>query len=209
MGDENCNVSGVLADLGRVYMTQGKLPEAESMFLQSIKIRSKVCGQDDPGLLGMQSFLARTYMEEGKIENARQTAEKSLRLAETRFGNSDHKIFLPLLTLATVAERTGDYSKAMSMAERAYQLDKTNHKLLLLFSKLYQGKGDLKRADIFGRESVTQCENQFGKNHSEVSRCAIQLASVLKQEKQIEESSRLEKRAEAIKQRIVRLNASK
>lgn len=207
-GDDSALVAGVLSDLGKVYLTQGKLSAAEAAFSEAIKIRSKLVEKNDGGLLGMQVFLARTYMEEGRMAPAKQTAETALKLAEQRFGESSPKIFWQLLTLATVAESGGERAKALSLAERAYALDKQNHKLLILLSKLYQGS-DVKQSENFAREALRQCEKQFGNEHPEVARCSTQLSTVLKSEKQTKEAANLDAKAKAIRQRIVRLNSTK
>lgn len=207
-GDDSGNVSAVLSDLGKVYLTQGKLSSAEAAFAEAIKIRSKTCGKNDLGLLAMQDFLSRTYMEEGKIGAAKQIAETTLKLAEQRFGEASHKIFGQLLSLASVLEKSGDYSRALSLANRAYAINRSNHKLLLLLSKLYQSR-DPNKSEIFAREALKQCESQFGAQHPEVARCSLQLSSVLKIEKRSKEAAELDARAKAIQQRIVRLNSGK
>lgn len=207
-GEDSALVASVLSDLGKVYLTQKKLSAAEEAFAEAIKIRGKLVEKNESGLLKMKTFLARTLMEEGKTAAAKQLAETSLKLAEQKFGEDSPKIFWQLLTLATVAENGGDYTKSLTLAERAYAHNKTDHKLLILLSKLYQ-RSDLRRSESFAREALSKCERQFGPEHPEVARCSVQLASVLRNEKQSIEAAQLDARVAGIRQRIVLLNSGK
>ena len=137
--------SSVAADfryrLGRSYLNQGKLREAEMELKRVLQI--------NPDHVGARYFLGRTYHRGGNLTGAVAEFERAVELLESRTEESDADIGLSeaYLQMAVVKSDLEKWDEAMAFIEKAHASE-TEPEAKLYYRKgyIHRGRGELDKA---------------------------------------------------------------
>ena len=88
LGPHHPSVATTLSNLAVLPQTQGKLTEAEPLFLRALAIQEKQFGQDHSNFAGTLNNLSLLIWRLGRCDEASPLQEKGLRIFERR---GDHK----------------------------------------------------------------------------------------------------------------------
>jgi tetratricopeptide (TPR) repeat protein len=112
-------VLSALANLGLLYRDQGKLAEAEQMFLRALAGKEKALGPDHPSTLDTVDNLGLLYRDQGKLAEAEQIYRRALAGREKALG-LDHTSTLDTVNdLGTLYRAQGKLIEAEQMYRRA------------------------------------------------------------------------------------------
>ncbi len=76
-------------ELARVYESQGKYREAETLYKSSLEIIERVLGEDYPDTAACYNNLAGVYENQGKYREAEDLYKKSIQIKERVRGEND------------------------------------------------------------------------------------------------------------------------
>ncbi|KAK4125434.1 hypothetical protein N657DRAFT_631741 [Parathielavia appendiculata] len=68
--EEHFKTLRAMGNLASTYRKQGRLEEAEELYVQVVETQKRILGEEDPNLLESMSGLARTYQNQGQMEEA-------------------------------------------------------------------------------------------------------------------------------------------
>ena len=160
--------------LGNLYSDQGKLAEAEEMYLRALEGKEKAFGLDHISTLNTINNLGILYFDQGKLAEAEETYLQALKGYEKAFG-LDH-----ISTLDTVnnlgilyfdqgklAEAEVMYCRALEGYKKALGADHTStldtvHNLGIL----YFDQGKLAEAEVMYFRALEGCEKALGADHT-------------------------------------------
>jgi eukaryotic-like serine/threonine-protein kinase len=114
LGPEHRNTLNSMNNLAIVYWCEGKYPQAEALFSQTIEISRRVLGPEHPYTLNTMSNLAPVYTNEGKYAQADALFNQTL-ATQRRVLGPDHPY-----TLNTMSAMVVDYQQQgkYALAER-------------------------------------------------------------------------------------------
>jgi tetratricopeptide (TPR) repeat protein len=135
------NVTWVFFKLGYLYISQGKLQEAEDMFRKALRGYDENHGPDYTWTLHTFSNLGSLYLDQGKLQEAEDMFQRALRGYDKSLG-PDHMVTLNAinnlgklyLNQGKLQEAEDMFQQALQGVERAYEPD---HELRLhIFNSL-------------------------------------------------------------------------
>ena len=86
MGPTNAQVASPLNNLGRLYWTQGKYNEAESLCHKALHIREEALGPEHREVATSLDTLAELYGKQSKYSEAESLYQRALRIREQVLG---------------------------------------------------------------------------------------------------------------------------
>jgi eukaryotic-like serine/threonine-protein kinase len=102
-----------MSHLASDYLEQGKYAQAESLYSQVLKIRSRVLGPEHPDTLGAMDDLATDYMEEGKYEQTEALYSQALEIKQRVLGPENPATALTSYNMGCLEALRGDKDKAI------------------------------------------------------------------------------------------------
>jgi len=141
------------ASLNNIAQTQSNLAkyaEAETLFLQAVKMREDVLSPDHPHVAFTMNSLALTYKKQGRFLDAERYFQKALKIREKAFGNDHFLVAETLNYLGVLYYSQDDFAAAEPLYKRALairesKLEKNHSDTLLSIDNLgylSQGKKD-------------------------------------------------------------------
>jgi len=110
--------SRLMLTMGTVYRNLGLYREAEPHLEESVALRRRLFGDEDPRTLDATHPLAELYRQQGRWNEARKLARATLE-ARRRVLGEDHAATMTTLNLLAVIEMDrGEYLEALSLNER-------------------------------------------------------------------------------------------
>ncbi|KAK6614281.1 NB-ARC and TPR domain protein [Botrytis cinerea] len=160
--------------LGNLYSDQGKLAEAEEMYLRALEGKEKAFGLDHISTLNTINNLGILYFDQGKLAEAEETYLQALKGYEKAFG-LDH-----ISTLDTVnnlgilysdqgklAEAEEMYLRALEGREKAFGPDHiSTFDTVNNLGNLYSDQGKLAEAEVMYCRALEGREKAFGPDHT-------------------------------------------
>lgn len=106
--------------VGRVYVTQGRYTEAQSLLERSLSMKEKHVGRKDPSLIEDLRGLATAYGRQGMPLEAMPLLERALAIADDQ--ETEHPdLFKILSDLATVYVEIKRFDDALALFQRSVQ----------------------------------------------------------------------------------------
>lgn len=117
-GPEHHEVINAINTVAVTCLYQGKLSDAETLFLRSLDFSRKFFGEDDPRLHLPFDGLYQIHYERGEYDKAEHYAKLSLQIAETAFIGSDPRFVESMEALRSVYLKQGANDKAFQLNKR-------------------------------------------------------------------------------------------
>ena len=105
--------------MGRVYLAQGKLTQAEDLFKQAISALEQLLGDNHPYIAENLEYLASTYGRQRRYDEAEHLLQRALTIREQVGGESHPTTAETLEQLADFYADRGQADKALAFARRA------------------------------------------------------------------------------------------
>ncbi|KAH7060960.1 hypothetical protein BKA63DRAFT_528100 [Paraphoma chrysanthemicola] len=111
--------------LASTYRKQGKLKEAEALFMQIMEACKKKRGPDHPDTLICMANLASTYSKQDKLEEAEALGVHIMETFEKKFGADDPRTLTSMANLAVTYGKQGRWKDAEEMHVQVVETSKT------------------------------------------------------------------------------------
>ncbi|KAH9428645.1 hypothetical protein MCOR02_011191 [Pyricularia oryzae] len=102
-------------NVAEVYDLLGQYEEAEQMYRETLALREKVLGPENPSTLASINNLALVLKNQGKYEEAEQMHRKTLELSKKVLGPENPETLNSMNNLASVLDNQGKYEEAEQM----------------------------------------------------------------------------------------------
>ena len=180
-GPDHPNVAASLGNQARVYDTQGRYTEAETLFKRALAINEKTLGANHPKLAKGLDDMAEFF------ESQKRTAETTALYRRSLGGIREAVLSLDRLAGALFAgglsadfgEIEALYQRALDIEEKALGPDSPNGaNRLSNFGLSYESLGKYARAKSFYKRALEIRERALGPNHLEVAKSLENLAGL-------------------------------
>ncbi|MFC7267030.1 tetratricopeptide repeat protein [Streptomyces lutosisoli] len=122
-GAESLQVAVACSELAHVLHRRAELVEELAVSERAIRIRERLNGTDDFGLVEPLSRLGNAFLELSRLDEATDSYQRALSITESTHGN-DARESLPVLgQLAWLNYRKGNYQTALRLCQRQLQID--------------------------------------------------------------------------------------
>lgn len=112
----------VLSKMGLIHRLMYEHSKSEAYYLQSLRIREKVFGQDDPNYADSLLGLGLAYQNQQKHEESLRLLEWAMAIADKHLGPAHPDIDNYLVALASINEDMYQFDAAMPLRQRSVQL---------------------------------------------------------------------------------------
>jgi len=102
LGENNPATVATMGSLAAVYEREGKLTEAEPLYVKVLEANRRLLGEEAKNTLKTMTGLAVTYAGEGKFDQAEKLFSRALPLEQKVFGKDDLQTLRTMGNLATV-----------------------------------------------------------------------------------------------------------
>jgi Tfp pilus assembly protein PilF len=187
-------------NLGILYGKQGKMAEAEAMYLRALRGFEKACGAENISTLDTVNNLGVLYKDQGKMTEAKGMYLRALRGYEKTLGAEHTSILNTVNNLGILYKDQGKTAEAEAMYLRALRGYETawgaEHTSTLNTVKhlgvLYENQGKMADAEAMYLRALRGYEKVWGRKHLSVVRtvnnlCRLFLQQIWKQTSQPEE----------------------
>jgi Tetratricopeptide repeat len=165
----------------------GRYSEAEPLYKQSLTIREKVLGPDNPDVAAALNNLAFLYQEQGRYAEAGPLYNRALVIKEKALGRDHPDVATSLNNLGVLYVVQGRYSDAQSYFKRALAIREkafgSDHPDVALtqnnLAELYRAEGQYAEAESLYKRALAIREKVRGPDHPDVANIAEQPGSSL------------------------------
>jgi len=186
-------------NMGGLFAHQGKLEEAEKMYIRALQGYEKAFGTDHKSTLHTVNNLGNLYSDQGKMEEAEAMYIQALQGKEKALG-ADHKSTLQTVNnLGTLYAAQGKMEEAEAMYVRSLQgyekalgADHTSTlQAVNNLGNLYSDQGKLEEAEMMYVRALQGREKTLGANHVETMDTVNNLAVLFRKQGKLEEAETL------------------
>ncbi|KAL4945779.1 hypothetical protein BDV06DRAFT_219022 [Aspergillus oleicola] len=198
-------------DLGCLYLSQGRLREAEESYQLALPGRERLLGPDHTSTLETLNNLGLVYTNRGKFHDAEQMCQRALSGREIALGASDVSTLDSANNLGFLYTKIGKPSKAEIMYKRAlagYEkllgqehsstLDTINN-----LGLLYANSHKPHQAEAMYHKALAGFEKLLGVHHTSTLITANNLGTLYESQGKLEQARKMYKRALAGYKRIL------
>ena len=122
-GAESFQVAVACGELAHVLHRQAKLVEELAVSERAIRIRERLNGTEDPGLVEPLKQLGNAFLELSRLDEATDSYQRALIIVESTHGD-DVREALPILSaIAWLNYRKGNYRTALRLCQRQLRID--------------------------------------------------------------------------------------
>jgi Tetratricopeptide repeat/NB-ARC domain len=122
-GADSLEVAVACSELAHVLHCQAKLVEELAVSEREIRIRERLNGTEDPGLVEPLRRLGNAFLELSRLDEATDSYQRALSIVESTCGD-DVREALPILSaLAWLNYRKGNYRTALRLCQRQLRID--------------------------------------------------------------------------------------
>ncbi|KAN0072316.1 hypothetical protein V8E54_009245 [Elaphomyces granulatus] len=192
-----------LYNLGRLYMDQDKLDEAEKMYQCALQGEEKALGPDHTSTLETVNNLGNLYVSQGKLDEAEKMYQRALQGKEKALGLDHTSTLNTVNNLGILYSSQGKLDKAEKMYQRALQgkekalgldhtstLDTVNN-----LGNVYKSQGKLDEAGKMYQRALQGCEKALGLDHTSTLDAVINLGNLYKSQGKLDEAEKMYQRA--------------
>jgi eukaryotic-like serine/threonine-protein kinase len=148
--------------IGRVYLSLGRTPEADTLIRAALAIRLEETGAESEETAESYGDLGHVYFAQGKFDSAAPLYERALQIVRRRLGDRDTTVANVLLDLADVAGQMGARERADSLSEEALRIVRRAYpagdlSVVAAMSRVHGaqfGAGNLVQAESTGRAAL-------------------------------------------------------
>jgi tetratricopeptide (TPR) repeat protein len=117
LGGDHPETARSLHELAELYLTQGKLTEAESLNLRALGIREKAFAtKNHPDVARSLFSLAQVNFAKGRYAEAKEMYQESADIIERVLGNNHSRLSTFLQGLARLHHKLGQYDQGNALA---------------------------------------------------------------------------------------------
>jgi tetratricopeptide (TPR) repeat protein len=164
----------VFHNLANLYSDQGKLAEAETMYMRALQGKEKALGLDHISTLDTVNNLANLYSDQGKLAKAETMFMRALQGKEKALGLDHISTLDTVNNLANLYSDQGKLAKAETMfmqalqgKEKALGLDHTSTlDTVNKLANLYKTQGKLAKAETMYMQALQGKEKALGLDHT-------------------------------------------
>ncbi|KAK6425187.1 hypothetical protein LTR95_016308 [Oleoguttula sp. CCFEE 5521] len=117
--DDESDLDWVYHVFGDLYVNQGKLAEAETMYKRALRGREKALGPEHMSTLHTINKLGNLYSEQGKLAEAETMYQRALQGREKAFGPEHTSTLDTVHNLGNLCRNQGKLAEAEGMYQRA------------------------------------------------------------------------------------------
>ena len=202
VGPETEEVASCLHNLGTISWMQGNYPEARRLLEQALAIRKKVLGPDNELVATNLEALGGIAFREGDMKKTREIWEQAFAIREKVLGPDHPLLAYSLNNLALAHLYGGDPKGAVPLLERAIRIQEKvlgpkHPDLSAALSNLGDAvwrAGDRAKAKTYYERAVAIMEAS-SPNNPELGRFLSQLASILREEENVDAAQKLYQRS--------------
>ncbi|KAN0085501.1 HET domain containing protein [Elaphomyces granulatus] len=192
-----------LYNLGRIYMDQGKLDEAEKMYQRALQGYEKAWGPDHISTLNTINNLGLLYMEQGKLDEAEKMYQPALQGYEKALGPGHTSTLNTVNNLGSLYTDQGKldeaekmYQRALQGKEKAWGPDHTStlstvHNL----ANIYLDQGNLDEAEKMYQRALQGYEKALGPDHTSTLSTVNNLGALYTDQGKLNEAEKMYQRA--------------
>lgn len=126
--EANVPLSGLFFRLGRCYYEQGIYNEAETAFLQTLRLDESKLGPNHPNLVSDLNNLAMTYRAQGRYDEALPLYQRALKISECNQESHSIDLANSLSCLAELYTAQRKFREALPFYQRALRIDEATRK---------------------------------------------------------------------------------
>jgi eukaryotic-like serine/threonine-protein kinase len=197
--------------MGKVYLNLGLLSSARDLEQQSLDIRRRVLGQDNPDTLTSMDCLAEALMDGGHFAEAEKMFRDELDIERRVLGPENPQTLTAMNNLAHALWRDDHYAEAEKMDRellplRRRVLGPENRDTLTTMSNLaldLQSQGRKAEAEKLDREILEIRRRVLGPDHPDTVLSIEQLALDLTRQNRFAEAEKLDREALDIRRRVL------
>jgi tetratricopeptide (TPR) repeat protein len=188
------------------FENAGRHSDAEPLYKQSLAIREKVLGADNPDVAAALNNLAGLYYKEGRYADAEPLFKRSLAIKEKTFGPDNPDVAQSLNNLAGLYDAQGRYADAEPLYKRSLAIFEKalgpDHpdvaQALNNLAVIYVDQGRYADAEPLYKRSLAIIEKALGPDHPEVAQSLNNLAGLYEGQGRYADAETLLKRSLAI-----------
>jgi tetratricopeptide (TPR) repeat protein len=209
--DEPLIQARMLMTLGAAYKEMGRYDLARPLLEESIDIRRRELGPDDPDYALSISYLGDLLEMEEEFDGARRLHEEALAARRKTLGEGHRTVAWSLRSLGAIAHKEGRLDEAESLYNQSREVttaaggkDSADIAITMyLQAKLALDRGDLERAQLLFERSLEIRENQLGPEHKTVGETLFYLATLHLANGETELARNLTERTLGISRRVM------
>jgi CHAT domain-containing protein/Tfp pilus assembly protein PilF len=196
------NVS-MLSGLATLYTNQGKLPQAEELYLEALDILNKMAGDNEELIGSIKSNIARLYYELGNYDEAEKMYKEVLAQDLEFFGEESVNYGMTAYSLGLNQLYAGKYAESRKyneIAKKVFEvaLDPSdplmaswNNSMSLLSMKV----GEPEKALEYGNAAIKSDETSYGPDHLMISYPIFNMANAYMSLGDVNKADRYHQRA--------------
>lgn len=197
--------------MGSVYENLGLYPEAQTLLRQSMEIRRRLRGPDDPDTLRSQTGLSYVLREMGRFAEAEKLQRDALPRMRRVLGPDDPDTLRCLNGLSGVLYAEGRTAEAEQVGKEALDREMRVHGpddggtlwTMITLASVYFDEGRLKDAEKLYRQTFETRRRVLGPDHPDTLAAEDGYATTLAMENRREESEKLLREVLALRQRVL------
>jgi len=197
--------------MGKVYLNLGLLPRARDLERQSLDIRRRVLGPENPDTLASMDYLAQALMDGGHFAEAANMFREELDIERRVLEPENPQTLTAMNNLAHALWRDDHYAEAEKMDRellplRRRVLGPENRDTLTTMSNLaldLQSQGRKAEAEKLDREILEIRRRVLGPDHPDTVSSIEQLALDLTRQRRFAEAEKLDREALEIRRRVL------
>ena len=183
---EHQDVATSLNVLAELYRSQGRYLEAETRFLQALKMRQRLFKNDHQDVATSLNNLAGLYLNQGNYPKAERFYRQALEMRKRLFGNKHRDVATSLNNLAELYRSQGQYSEAESLHQEALEMrkqlleneDSDVATSLNNLALVYQSQAKYSAAEPLLLQALKILKQRFGNEHPNVAKSLNNLAEL-------------------------------
>ena len=191
----------LLETIGSVYQTLGLYPQAQKLLDQSVSIRRKMLGPNNPELLSSLNALARIMRMQGHLSAAENTLQNALVTDRSVLGPENYVTLECMIELANVLHEQGRFAESEKLKRETLEIqrrvlgpeDPETLRTLTNLGYTLGEQGRLKESEALLREALDLRRKVQGPDHPETLRTEFFLADYLGIDNQLDEAEKLQR----------------
>lgn len=191
--------AGSLTTLALIRQAQGKMQEAERLFLRAIEVHEQVANKNPADSIPVLSRLSSLYEKQENLEKAAVYAKRALEIAKSVHGEESLQAALCMNNLAGIYLQQGKFDLSRPLLTKAVTLQakvlgETNRDTLLTLSNLgglYYETGNLAESENIFKRVMEAQRRTLGDNSPEIAQTMENLASIYREQKRYKEAEPL------------------
>ena len=164
----------LLDAMGRIYLDNGRLPEAKFFIVQALEARQKLYGTEHPAIADSLNSLARILRDEGDLNIALQRAQEALKLHSRINGGDSLEAAMDLAVLGSIQYQRNELTAAEQSVLGALNIYQARLRsddpiavpyLLDLLARIQAAHGNFAKALELYKRALDIDERTHGKDH--------------------------------------------